>query len=216
MRKPSAETVQSRRAYIAKHAEGDFANHVLVQQEPSRWVCRNPKGVGYWFFVVIGPQMVLVYGDVGELILRPSEDMTGVLGWLVGCLTKGKEDTAWPEVDYVLSKAPHKKREFLNGEVQEYMDSLLKEHPWGEVLTRSRVAQIKDLYESNKEESESDGDMSNDTLRCHWRKAYYEVTDDPEIPDCDDWDREMLMCYQALRTFVRLYQAAKVDAPTPS
>ena len=85
------ETVET----VERLAKVSFAGHVLTSDPawPGLWRCRNPGTTFYSFNILFPPGAVVLYGDVGEIILRPNDYDS--LGWLTRCINSR---------DYILSK----------------------------------------------------------------------------------------------------------------
>lgn len=79
------ETFDNAKALIATLAAEDFAGHELVAAGEDSWWCRKP-GTGIMAFcVIVRPNAILIYGDVGEWILRMhGGDARSTLDWLRG------------------------------------------------------------------------------------------------------------------------------------
>ena len=70
-----------------KTIEHELRNHVIKQEQEgliSSWLCRNPDSSVFWFRVIVGPNLLVFTGDIGDLIVTPrTED---VLAWVRGAL----------------------------------------------------------------------------------------------------------------------------------
>jgi hypothetical protein len=72
---------------IQKTVEHDLRNHVirLDQDGPFRvWLCREPGRTSYWFRVIAGHNLIVVTGDIGDLIVTPRRP--DALSWMRGAL----------------------------------------------------------------------------------------------------------------------------------
>lgn len=174
----TADPVAERRAEIAQLAERSFATHELVREGDGRWVCANPKSWAYWFRVVVAPGCIFLYGDIGELVLRPHD--RDALAWLRQ--TDG--------VDYPLGKVPVelRSRDYLHPLATRALEDLEKEMP-------KQAAEIRDIFDPE------DGDARS------FAEAWYDVLADCEPPEVTDWGHSMLFCMEALRWFSRALDA---------
>ena len=184
------ETRDERRASYARMAATDFKDHFLTQDNERQWHVGVP-GTGIMSFRVLTPPgAVILYGDIGELILRPHGRDS--LGWL----------RTSPHLDYVLGKTPYllQRKVFLIEEARAYIAEMRAETPL--------VAITADRLEEAMEDARLDDPPSEtaDALR-EWHRVYYEVTGDSEPPSCSDWDNEMLWCWHGLQCFLRLLEA---------
>jgi hypothetical protein len=98
---------------FATAAVANYADHILtrVLSDPrgyEHWQCSKPSTGFYSFAVVICPGTIIVYGDIGEIILRVKTD--NALGWL-----RRSIDSA----DYVLEKMLPRKEQYYPELAQE-------------------------------------------------------------------------------------------------
>ena len=109
----SSDTSKDHMRRIADRAPEAYANHVMTRECENVWLCENPKSSVWHFYVALLPHCILVYGDIGEMIIRPGSGCR--MGWLRGCLDDGKSDS----FEYMLGKVPakHKQLEFMTGDV---------------------------------------------------------------------------------------------------
>lgn len=68
---------------IRQMAETSFGKH-RIEKEPTGWLCKNPEAGFYWFRVILAPNLILVTGDVGDLLIHPG--VTDPMRWLKKCL----------------------------------------------------------------------------------------------------------------------------------
>ena len=200
-------TKQEHRAQVAKLAKEAFKDHKLHQEGPGRWFCAKPGTGIYSFHVACFNGCVVLYGDVGELILRPSDKDS--LAWLCDAIDS---------MDYVLGKAPNPwpEREFLKGEMERELSEM-----GGEL-----AGKVKECFEDSLEMMP---DSSRRRRRC-WRSSRRRpasrnsltlsgIGDEQRamawdwacfsnnIDDwsrCCDWSSDMLWTYHALETFCGL------------
>lgn len=132
-------TLAKCRQQIAKAAEDAFKNHQVVLEAEGRWLCKKPGTSIYSFRVVALPGAIVIYGDIGEAILRPSD--RDVVGWLRGSVGSP---------DYVLGKMyPTPMSTFYPGDALTWAKEQAKEHESGRQLLRAalELAQWDELDE---------------------------------------------------------------------
>lgn len=176
----SRRTSEEHRAEVRAAAAVDFKAHVItpVVDDLAKRVhvfkCATPDDSNHLkFYVSVLPGAILVHGDIGELLI---DHPSGGIGWLRGSVES---------FDYFLGKAYKlKETQFCPGDA----DAYLADPEWHDEETRDaiRLAWSEDEDEPGRA----------------WAQAVYEVTGDPEIPYCLEYDRESLWCYEALRWFV--------------
>jgi hypothetical protein len=182
----------------------DFERHEIKRRGPRHWICKEPGTSHKWYGVVMGPSMVTIYGDIGDLILRPYTAGRDPLGWVRGVC--GSPDSPF-RPDYPLGKAPHSQdaTEFsadsARDELKELEDQLKADtaedkaeqeelHP-GEpfVLHADHFARRKQLEDIR---SQWDGETEYS-----WHEACHD--NDYDEPGTNHvWTSEALWCYQAL------------------
>lgn len=184
-------TSKAHRAQVRADAAVDFKNHVItpIVDEAEKRVrvfkCATPNDSNHLkFYVSVLPTAILVHGDIGELLI---DHPSGGLGWLLDSV----EST-----DYFLGKAYKlKETQFCPGDALALLDDA---EQWRDEETRAAVrAEWSPDYE---------GEYRGDDAR-RWREVVHEVTGDFDYPDCLDYDRESLWCYEALRWFAANYRA---------
>lgn len=204
------DTTEYHRGNIRKRAAQHFSEHVITKEATGRWFCGKPGTGIYSFRVLCVPGAVIVYGDIGELILRPYASPPDELAWLRGAAKNAK----YPE--YCLGKCPpaHKQEEFLSGDAVKYLRNMVDEaHSWydtcqerpDEILPLSLVgpeyvAEVARTAKEIAERWESNRGYMRPALA--WSDAVYSVTCDPEMDHCLDFSAEMLFCFNALCWFV--------------
>ena len=188
MRSLDDETTEAEhRLMHARMAEDAFKDHVLAKEGDGRWYCGKPDTGIYSFRVISAPRCIFLYGDLGDLVLQPSD--RDALAWLRGCIKS---------LDYVLGKATKPEREFLPAEVEAWLkqdEAEAAEEEDGR--HRDRVTKLRDLWRECKYE---------DDRSLAWRRVYVEATGDCEPPACDDWSAQMLWQYHALAKFCQLLE----------
>jgi hypothetical protein len=157
-----------------QRAAESFARHVVTEEAPGRWLCARP-GTGICHFRVVDlPNAVLVYGDIGDLLL-----VRGGVAWARGSVYS---------LDYLLGKSPHRR------EVKEFYPELAKEAivDWleQETITPEQAEALREDW------SEGFGE--------EFDRAVYEVTGDSELCGAGMWwSSEALWCALALRWFCK-------------
>lgn len=90
---------------IRKMAEEAFGGHEITYEGGGdavrSWLCRRPDRGMHWFRVILGPNMIMVTGDLGDMVLHPHTP--DVMAWVKGSLRS---------VSYVFEKLGHKLVEF--------------------------------------------------------------------------------------------------------
>jgi hypothetical protein len=184
-------TSKQHRAEVRSDAVKDFKDHViktLVDDTMNRvhvFECRHVSGTSnLCFWVSVLPHAILVHGDIGELLI---DHPSGGIGWLRGSVES---------MDYFLGKAYQlKETQFCPGDAL----ALLDDEEWRDRKTREAIR-----AEWNPNEDEDVGRK--------WAETVYEILGDPEFPDCMDYDRTSLWCYEALRWFVKKLSEEEVVA----
>lgn len=176
------EQRDERRAILRIEADKAYKDHVVQVEGEGRWYCGRPGSGTYHFRVIMAPAMILVYGDIKDVVFRVTN--SNAMEWL---------RTSIDDLDYVLGKVAA-----FDGPTQKFSrgDALRKlrelEVRYGEPATRARKAY--DRYRDR------DGDEQA------WGKAMDENGFDTEIPR--DWDSQLFWQYHALRHFCRLLDEA--------
>lgn len=99
------DTKAEHRRQIAALAAINFADHVLIEEAPGQWLCHRPGTGIYHFRVAQLRGALVVWGDIGDMIIANGR---GSIGWFRG---------AQGSRDYVLSKSPTARRdEFMPGD----------------------------------------------------------------------------------------------------
>lgn len=194
-------TEPTREAHVARavaDARERLSGHVLTTEGPRQWVCRRPPGDAaggwsgrYWFRVAMLPGAILLYGDIGELLLRMQE--SDPLDWLRGAVK---------DPDYLLGKASApRERVFLQQEAVAAIEELGKENP----AARMRV--LRDWHPSHHVESATQHEQD-------FRRAWYFSTGDIETPDCTTWSSQRIFQAEALRWLIEAVDAQQKAAST--
>lgn len=200
------DTYEDGRKLIESLAGDAFRAHVLKQETPERWLCRRPERQGYWFRVIKAPTALMVYGDVGELVLRISD--IDPIPWLRGAITS--PEYLWEKVQ--ASKEPTKT--FYPRDAMRWLDDYLAES-WPEDecdsdrLKRQR-AKLVDLA------SELWEDFDHGDALTHER--FYTALVEEGVDDVYSVGMfptsTMLWLWHALCCFVRLLDAPPAEGDT--
>lgn len=183
------------RSKIAALASSAFATHELQREGTGRWLCRRPGTgySGYWFRVIEAPATIVVLGDITYAILECSDRNS--VAWLRSAL-RNEGDPNYVLGKVVASRVPLREffTELARGEVQRLRE---QGTAW--------ASEIEEVL----------GDLTDGPEgAARFAEAYYEASNDAEVPSCSDWSSETLWLYHALRTFVRLLLATDQAAPS--
>jgi hypothetical protein len=135
-----------------------------------------------YYRVIMAPNLVLVSGDIGTLILRPYTD--DPLGWVLR-VTKDVHN-----YDYPLSKAPYHLK------TKEYSETLAREQreEWKEQLATCSPDEEFEIFSLTKliDHTELRTESQHE-----WLQACYEAGDDePNL--CEAYTHNVLWCWVAL------------------
>lgn len=147
----------SRAAYVRDmrdsvlRQDGDtFSRHVITQEGEGRWLFARPKTGMYHFRVIAAPGAVIVYGDIEDIILTPSD--RDALHWLKSVLrgppgqydlsyvaekVRGRKDI----VEFqprLLEEWAENEREAIQGEI-----SWIKSHPTAKDVDEAEIERAK-------------------------------------------------------------------------
>jgi hypothetical protein len=179
-------TERRARATVAALAAKDFAEHVIVPEGDGRWFCGKP-GTGICSFrVVSAPGHLIVFGDIGDAILRVSD--RDPIPWLRGAIRS-------PE--YLASKMQGRQDAFWRGDAAAWLRGEIAEGRADAVKAAQRLAGCGlDAFE-----------------RHDWYAAWDCSASD--LPDFEGPSSRTWWVVEALGCFVRLLDAAAA-APGPS
>lgn len=174
-------------AEAREYTDRAFARHVV--QEVGRsgvircWRCGEPDTGVHAFWITTYPGGLVITGDIGDLIVERSYDM---LPWCRGSCDStdyfsGKVPHAIPTTEF----SPDKCREWIQENLDELQGEEREDDRYIEVLNDA----MDDL------ESGEHGDQ-------HMYTATSEVWQGNDPPDFMDWNRNFLMCRDAIRWFV--------------
>jgi hypothetical protein len=80
MNEDTSETEKETAAGIAESAKEAFAGHTLKVIGEGEWLCRRPGSGSHHFYVIARRGVLIVYGDLGEYVLRMHDPET--VAWL--------------------------------------------------------------------------------------------------------------------------------------
>lgn len=200
-------TARGCRETVARLAVSAFAPHVLTAVRPGMWKVARPDRWMHGFYLLTGPGMLMVYGDIEEAVLRMTEPEDGVIPWLRGALQSR---------DYLFSKLRSPTE--LRGWKAFYPDDALawvaeqvttatadvKDDPAGEGgWARRRVRQATQL--------DRDARVAHAACELH-QHAWLELVTEAGYDDCYNvgvgWSSAAHWTAEALACFVRLHDMA--------
>lgn len=134
------DSKQAAQDEISNLAASAFAGHFLESRGENEWRCSKPGTGIYAFNVIVRPGLVVFFGDVGDWILRHSDQDS--LGWLRGAVKSP---------DYLLEKVKNSKEHFYAADAlawlkeqeepvlleqlnTQHIHGELSPHSWGEAL----------------------------------------------------------------------------------
>lgn len=218
-------TARATYAAIEALALEAFEKHKLTPSSTDNtWTLRNPESVFYGFAVHFEPGMVVLWGDLGEFVLRHSDRDS--LTWLLDCgRGNGPDDRAFDGgeyCDYLLSKvraSEGDRREFMIDDAHRFLDDWETEiknecvdddepMPHAEFETshaRNMRVQLDHIAEARQALKDVQYDHPCEQSRA-WHEVMSEIGyDDP--PRCDGWSPQMLWLWQCVKLFRRLSHA---------
>ena len=174
---------EERLKHARETAEADFAKHRITREGDGRFYCGKP-GTGICHFrVIFAPRAIFLYGDIGELVLIPSD--VDSFAWAHGLRSNG-------EVGYPLGKIPAP----LNNSAREFCRELAVEVVAQEVADDNiNAAQAETLLDAAAEGPDA------------WAREWSEIAHDREWPGAEWWTWRALYTLEALRWFVRNVEA---------
>lgn len=170
------ETSDERFSQMERYAKKDFADHEIEKVSDREYYCSRPNTGIMSFRVMFPPSAIIVYGDIGEMIL--TQHNIG-LGWLRGSVhSRG----------YFFEKCRTKRRTFSPMDAAEHLD-------WYAEDDEASAEHSKKLWEAWDPEYREEYE-----LEMRWYEACFEVGDEPIVCERYDWDD--VRCYEALKWFV--------------
>ena len=182
------ETSEKHLGYIKDRMPRVYSDHVMTKEQENVWRCGRPGSSNWHFYVAILPHCIVVYGDIGEMIIRPGWNRG--IGWLRGCLDDGKSDS----FSYMLGKvpSPHRQEVFMPGDV------IAECLEYGNNPDNQAAHEVQNALDDwaerigdNEDQRESwYAAASHADLECEWYAGY------------NDYSSEMYWCAYALQWFV--------------
>lgn len=184
---------------IATLATEAFKGHELKVETDDRWACRRPGSSNYWFRVIKAPAALIVYGDVGEIVLRISD--IDPIPWLRGAIDS--PEYLWKKVQ--ASKSP--KTMFYPKDALAWLEQYIREsYPEAECDTQRLKKQRARLVET-LDDLRDDFDSGDGFTHERFYHALSEVGVDDHYSVGMFHSTEMLWMLHLLRCFVRLLDA---------
>lgn len=161
-------------AQIRAQAIESFEHHQVKQLNPEHWRVANPDHGHYSYHIIAPPSAIIIYGDLGEMILR--HGATDSLDWVRGS-----------NMSYVLSKARACDR---NG-VEEFsycraMEALIYEIEELETPERDIVS-LLETWECS------------DYAPNMWAAVWVDTMSNVEVPRCQMYTWNAQMMYHAIQ-----------------
>jgi len=206
------DTLRGCAEQIAEFAADVFKDHEIIKVSEERWLCRNAdrKKISYWFFVIVTPGTVIVYGDTGECMLTMYEkSIPATLGWI---------RSAVGSPDYLFEKMHRPPKHFYPGDAIAFIESEIRQSEKedlelklvGEEPEGLKVqARLREMLKETSEMAEI-GELHLHT----WAGICDEYSFDSEVYGLPEkWDSACFWSLHALKTFIRLFDAAMIEAP---
>ena len=200
------ETSEKKSRQLRGWAEQSFKDHELSLVESGEkvevWYCGRPDGSSvYHFYVAFTPHAISVYGDIGDMLIRPGWNRG--LGWLRSALHDGADE----HFSYLLGKVPsHRaKKNFFPGDVIEHLqeEAAGRNGYFDEDQCLAKSQELIDEWAERVGYSYIDGGEPRDWWdACNAKGLDYEYAGGFE-----DYDSDMYWCAYALRWFVRKWVA---------
>lgn len=135
-------TVAGVLAEVRSLADSAFAAHELIAEGEGRWLCRTPGSACNWFRLIVAPQTVIVFGDVGEGVITIAA--RDPLPWLRARAHAGAFDA-----EYVISKINGASKIFYPGTAVAAVEDLLRDAD--EAFARRMRDLVSDIDELDDE-----------------------------------------------------------------
>jgi len=160
---------------MAKACKKDFDRHEIEKVAEDEYYCRRP-GTGIMSFrVLFKPGAIIVYGDIGEMILT-QYNLT--MGWLFEAVhSRG----------YFFEKCRTKRRTFNPMDAAEQLD-------WYAQQDVDCSENSRQLWEAWDPELREEYELENE-----WYSACSSI--DGEAIVCEHYDYDDMRCYEALKWF---------------
>lgn len=181
---------------VAEYAKDAFKDHILIVEHESDkvslYLCRKPGTGIYNFRVMIGPNCITIYGDIGDgMVLRPGNEE--MLGWIRG---------SCKSTDYVISKMPHyhTKQEFSEYYARKHWEELKKDFTRDD--NQEKLAKMEDCILASICEGDNGRPLDE------WYQFMTEKLDDSDPYYPTEHDSSVYWTIEALKKFVQLYNQA--------
>lgn len=169
-------------------ANKTFDRHEITRERFGVWYCGAKDTGNMSFRVVVAPGMLMLYGDIGEIIFLPYAKNT--LAWAVGSFQ--------PEYPYYpMTKLSHhmREKEFQSDEVEGWLLEKVREN------RKSRDNKwTKHYIDLVRRWRESDRDGLHQAERSWHELCYTSNLDDP--PTFTDYPTGIYLCFQAMCWFM--------------
>ena len=163
--------------FTKKQAAESFQNHKVTRFSDSEFMCARPNSIVWSFRILFPPGAVIVYGDVGEMILTQYD--LGI-GWLRGAVHSP---------GYLLGKCSKLKKEFSPVDAAIDLDLMAQ---------RGEEGLAEAIWESWDVEN-----CDEWTLEDGFQQAYIDNVGD--FASYTIHEKSDLYCYNALLWFVEKY-----------
>lgn len=190
------ETSENHQSSIERMHENDFATHELTEESPGVWLCKRPGTIIYSFRVAFLPGAILVWGDIGTMVLHPGANRG--IGWLRSAVRDGKAK----DFGYLFEKVPrdHRRMEFMPGDVLEACREAYEEGEYGEEIILAVELWATHLDYEDQRES-------------WYNSAYLAPLDFEWYSGHEDYCAEMYWCAYALCWFVKRWVKENESVP---
>lgn len=191
----SAKTSEEMYADTAKWAAKDFAGHVIKKESESIYYCGKP-GTGIMSFrVVFLPGAILIYGDIGELILT-QHNLD--LPWLCGSVHSRS---------YFFEKSRNKTKAFCAGDAAAHLDFLLDSYRTDYGADSEDFEKQRAYLEAVWEKWDVDNCESYE-VENNWYLAYSDY--DSEVYVAEHLSSQDIWCWEAAKWFVENLKRSKL------
>lgn len=189
---------ESRASKVERQAREAFSHHVMTEH-PYGFECKRPNSGMYGFLVTCTDRDVIVSGDIGLVVFRPSGNP---LRWVRGLIdsTAGMVDYACGKI--AASTTGRTPREFC--EQREFVALREVNRDIIEAQAQGRTKHANDLAQAAEALAESKGTESEQVDAWHALSAEFY---DCEGPDVTTHTREAIMAVHALFWLARALKA---------
>lgn len=169
-----------------------YDKHEIERVRFGLWRCSRPETrMGSFWVAYNGPALV-VFGDLGEMILLPYD--ANALRWAKNT----KFDPAYPYYPMTKLSPQMRQREFQPDEATAYLEERVEECKTSHVLDEDDLARWSKMLKDWKDRLLYVGE---DRLQDEWYTLWSDHDmDDP--PDCTEWSERLIRVYLALCWFM--------------